>query len=66
LIGAAVRQVHGLNLISASDRPHGGTVRVNVAELTLCWTRAARTRFRRELICFIFQFFQLSSRSFTV
>ena len=47
-----------LNLISGIDRPTGGTVRVNGAELTSL-DEGARTRFRREHIGFIFQFFNL-------
>jgi putative ABC transport system ATP-binding protein len=47
-----------LNLISGIDRPSEGTVRVNGADLTAL-DEGARTRFRREHIGFIFQFFNL-------
>jgi putative ABC transport system ATP-binding protein len=47
-----------LNLISGIDRPTEGTVRVNGTDLTAL-DESARTRFRREHIGFIFQFFNL-------
>jgi putative ABC transport system ATP-binding protein len=47
-----------LNLISGIDRPSEGTVRVNGTDLTAL-DEGARTRFRREHIGFIFQFFNL-------
>jgi len=47
-----------LNLISGIDRPTEGTVRVNGTDLTGL-AEGARTRFRREHIGFIFQFFNL-------
>jgi putative ABC transport system ATP-binding protein len=47
-----------LNLISGIDRPTEGTVRVNGTDLTTLG-EGARTRFRREHIGFIFQFFNL-------
>ena len=47
-----------LNLISGIDRPTEGTVRVNGTDLTAL-DEGARTRFRREHIGFIFQFFNL-------
>jgi putative ABC transport system ATP-binding protein len=47
-----------LNLISEIDRPSEGTVRVNGTDLTAL-DEGARTRFRREHIGFIFQFFNL-------
>jgi len=47
-----------LNLISGIDRPTDGIVRVNGTDLTAL-AEGARTRFRREHIGFIFQFFNL-------
>ena len=47
-----------LNLISGIDRPPRATVRVNGTDLTALDERE-RTRFRREHIGFIFQFFNL-------
>jgi putative ABC transport system ATP-binding protein len=47
-----------LNLISGIDLPDSGSVRVGDADL-VALSEAARTRFRREHVGFVFQFFNL-------